>query len=88
MQFVHSREYMNAGDVVIVDSNYQANVLLLDDDNFNRYRSGQPFRHYGGHFTHFPVRITAPKDGHWNITIDLGGGSGDLRYSIRVAKAN
>lgn len=87
MQFIHSREYLNDGDVVVVESNYKANVLLTDDHNFSQYRSGRAYRYYGGHFSQFPARIVAPAAGHWNITIDLAGGSGNLRYSINIVRA-
>lgn len=86
MDFIHSREYLNAGDVVVVDSNYKANVLLTDDHNFAQYRAGREFRYHGGHYVRFPVRIVAPSNGHWNVTIDLGGGGGNLKYSIRVVR--
>jgi hypothetical protein len=87
MNFIHSRELLSAGDIVVVQCNYQANVLVTDDHNFQRYKSGSTFNYHGGNYKRFPVKIAVPTDGYWNVTIDLGGGSAQLRYSIRFVKA-
>lgn len=87
MNFLHSREYLEKGDVVVVDCSHQCNVMLTDDSNFQRYRSGSRFEYFGGHYTRLPAQITAPRSGHWNITIDLGGGSATIRHSIQIIRA-
>jgi hypothetical protein len=46
--FIHAREYLNEGDVVIVECSHQCNIILLDDSNFQNYRSGHSFKHFGG----------------------------------------
>ncbi|CAJ8563464.1 DUF1883 domain-containing protein [Burkholderia pseudomallei] len=86
MNFIHSRELLNEGDVVVVNCDYQCNVMLTTDSNFQRYRSGQRFEYFGGHYKRFPVRLRVPSTGHWNVTIDLGGGSANIRYSINFVK--
>ena len=86
MNFIHASEYLDEGDVVIVTSSHQCNVCVMDDSNFANYRSGRRFTYYGGHFTHFPVRIPVPSSGHWNVTLDLGGGSANIRYNIQYLK--
>ena len=86
MQFIHSREYLHDGDVVVVNSSHQCNVRLTDDNNFQKYRSGRQFEGYGGFYQRLPARIAVPRDGHWNITLDLGGGTANIRYSINVIK--
>jgi len=87
MTFLHSREHLNAGDIVEVDCSHQCNVLLTDDHNFRGYKAGGRFNYYGGHFKKLPARIAAPRTGYWNITIDLGGGSATIRHSIRIIRA-
>jgi len=87
MQFVHSREYLHQGDVVVIDCSHQSNVLLTDDSNFNKYRRRQKYSYFGGRATHFPTKITAPRTGYWNVTIDLGGGSANIRHSINIIRA-
>jgi hypothetical protein len=88
MQFIHSREYLNQGDVVEVSCSHQCNVMLTDDYNFNLYKSGKDFRGSGGFFKMLPARIGAPHTGYWNITLDLAGGSANIKHSIRIIKTD
>ena len=86
-QFIHGRENLNAGDVVEVNCDTQCNVMLLTDSAFSSYQSGGSYNYYGGHFKYFPARIAAPSSGYWNVIIDLGGGSANIKYSISVIRA-
>jgi len=81
---VHSRLFLKDGDVVEVDSDTQANVILLDDPNYSNYNAGRDYHYYGGFFTHFPARLVPPHSGYWNVVLDLGGGQATVRHSIRV----
>jgi hypothetical protein len=85
MGFLQSKEYLNAGDVVIVNSSHQCNIMLLDDSNFRIYQAGGRFTCYGGFYKMLPARIAVPSTGHWNIVLDLGGRNATIKYSIRVA---
>lgn len=84
--FIHAREYLHAGDVVIVSCSHQCNVRVMDDSNFSSFRSGGQHRYYGGFYERLPARIAVPHDGEWNTTIDLGGGNANIRYSINYIK--
>jgi hypothetical protein len=84
VDFIHAREYLADGQSVRVDCDHQCNVMLTDDGNFSSYRRGGSFQHYGGFYSRFPVVLTPPHAGHWNVTIDLGGGQANIRYSITV----
>lgn len=84
MQFIHSREFLNGNQCVRVDCDTQCNVMLTDDTNFSSYKSGRTYRYTGGFFTEFPAVLVPPYAGHWNISIDLGGKSANIRYSITV----
>lgn len=86
MNFVHAREYLHEGDIVIVNCSHQCNVRVMDDSNFSSYRSGGQHRHYGGFYRMLPARISVPHDGEWNTTIDLGGSGSSFRYSINYLK--
>lgn len=86
MQFLHSREYLNDGEVVIVNCSHQCNIMLMDDLNFQNYRSGRNFKYHGGFYRMLPARIAAPTTGFWNVVLDLGGGSANIKYSITVAR--
>jgi hypothetical protein len=87
MQFVHWREYLNSGDVVVVDCSHRCNVRLMSDSDFASYRSGGAHRYHGGHYDRLPARISAPSSGYWNVTLDLGGGSASIRHSMNILKA-
>lgn len=84
--FLHSREYLQKGDIALLDCDTQCNFMLMDDANFSSYRSGRRFSYHGGHFTHFPARIVAPHAGHWNAVVDLGGAGANIRYSLSFVK--
>jgi len=81
---LHQSLYLEAGDVVEVMSDTHANVQLMDDSAYSSYRSGRSFDYYGGFFRYFPARLRAPSSGYWNVVLDLGGGTGTVRHSIRV----
>jgi hypothetical protein len=84
--FIHAKEYLDDGDVVIVNCDHQCNVLVMDDINFSHYQNRGQFHYYGGWRTHFPTRIVVPHSGHWNTVIDLAGGRADIRYNISYLK--
>lgn len=86
MQYIHAREWLNAGSTVRVDCDHQCNVLVMDDHNYSLYRRGQSFRHLGGFFKRLPVKLGVPNGGHWNTVIDLGGGRANIRYAIDYFK--
>ncbi|PHM38195.1 hypothetical protein Xmau_03582 [Xenorhabdus mauleonii] len=87
MQFLHKRIHLNQGDVVKVDCSHQCNIMLLTDSDFHKYRNGGQFNYYGGFYKALPARISAPHSGYWNVTLDIGGGSANIRHSISVIPA-
>lgn len=89
MEFLHERKYLHRGDAVIVASSHQCNILLTDDSNFSNYKTGRAFTHEGGggFFEKLPARLIVPRDGNWNITLDLAGGTATIKHSITIVKA-
>ena len=85
--FIHAREYLSDGDVVVVECSHQCNVLVMDDMNFQNYRRGERYRYFGGFFNRLPARISVPGSGYWNTVIDLGGGRASIRYNMGYLKA-
>jgi hypothetical protein len=85
--FIHWRENLAAGDVVEVDCSHRCNVRLTTDAEFAKYKRGGAHQYYGGHFERLPARIAVPHSGVWNVTLDLGGGSANIRYGMRVIPA-
>lgn len=88
MDFIHSRDYFNQGDVVVLSCDTQCNFMLMDDSNFESYKHSQSRNYYGGFFEYFPAKIVVPHSGNWNVVIDLGGGRANIRYGLKVIKAH
>ncbi|HEY5041718.1 MAG TPA: DUF1883 domain-containing protein [Verrucomicrobiae bacterium] len=86
MNYLHSEFNLNAGDVVVIELDKQANVRLLDDSNFYRYKAGERHSYFGGLAKKSPIRLAAPNSGHWHLVVDLGGFAGTVRSSVRVER--
>ncbi len=84
MEYLHSAVQVNPGEVVLVELDHAANVKVMDDPNFARYRRGEAHRYFGGHATKSPVTIRPPRPGRWHVTVDLGGYRGTVRAGISV----
>ena len=82
----HLHYELNAGPENIVEFmlTHPANVQLLDPVNYADYCAGKTFHYYGGHSTFSPLRLQPPRQEHWHIAIDLGGGPGSVSASIRM----
>jgi len=76
--------HLKRGSTVVVTLSKQANVLLMDNSNYSRYSRGHRFHYLGGLMKKSPARIPVPRDGHWYVAIDLGGGSGRIRSAVSV----
>lgn len=55
-----------------------ADVFLVDSSNFQKYKMGNNFTYYGGHYTKTPVRITVSGAGRWYLIV-----RGCRRYEYR-----
>jgi hypothetical protein len=84
MNFLHSEFDLGLNDAVEVSLDKQANVRLLDGNNFQRYRNGQQHNFYGGLAKTSPVVVRPPHPGRWHVVVDLGGYAGTVKASFRV----
>jgi hypothetical protein len=84
LNFLHYDVTAGPNNVIQVTLDTQANVLLLDDINFQYYKQSAKFRYYGGLAKVSPFNIRPPHAGHWNVVIDLGGRAGTVHASVRV----
>lgn len=82
--FLHYEVDAGPNNVIRVILDKQANVRLLDSFNFQRYRSGEEHKYYGGLAKVSPVNLKPPHAGRWHIVIDLGGYGGTVRASVQV----
>lgn len=78
---------MKQGDCALVDCSHQCNVLIMTDTNFRNYKNGRRYRYYGGFYNRLPAQISVPNTDNWNIVLDLGGRSANIRHSIRIIAA-
>jgi hypothetical protein len=84
MNYLHQEFDAGPSDVIEVNLDHAANVLLLDPTNYNDYRNGRTYRYYGGHAKSSPFRISPPRAGHWHLIVDLGGNFGSVRASASL----
>ena len=61
-----------------------ANVLVMDDENFQNYRNGLPYRYYGGYYRRTPAIIKPAVYGDLNVVVNLGGYAGNLGAVVQV----
>lgn len=84
MEYLHQELDLQPDDMVAVILDNAANVMLLDPSNYLAYQERRSYRYHGGHATQTPFRIRAPHAGKWHVVVDLGGGPGIVRASVRV----
>ena len=84
MNFLQYEVEAGPNNTIQVTLDKQANVRLLDSINFQKYRSGQEHKYYGGLAKASPVNLKPPFKGHWYVVIDLGGFGGTVRASVQV----
>ncbi len=88
MQYLHQDlGIVGPDEVVEVTLDHPANVQLLDPANYELYQNHRPYRYHGGYITSSLYRIRPPSQGHWYLVVDLGGGPGTVRASVRVFAA-
>lgn len=81
MNFLQYEFDAGPNDVIQVNVDKQANVRLLDSNNFQKYRNGQQHTYHGGRATASPVNLRPPRQGHWYVVVDLEGYAGTVRAS-------
>jgi hypothetical protein len=87
MNYLRSEFDLEADDVVVVDLDGQANVLLMDRSNFDACQDRRSYRYYGGLAEKTPVRLVVPRTGHWHLVVDLGGYAGTVKAGVRIEKS-
>ena len=86
MNFLHYELTLDINDVVVVGLDRQANVRLLDETNYSRYKRGDQHTYHGGLAKTSPARVKAPRAGKWHLVVDLGGFPGTVRASVNVVR--
>lgn len=58
---------------VTVQLQNAADVYLVDSLNYQKYKSGQRYTYFGGHYTTTPVNISVNGSGRWYLIVNGGG---------------
>jgi len=83
---LHKAYHLREGDVIRVSLDRKANVLLLDDEDYEGYRKGLWHRYYGGEARGPAVELPVPRSDHWHVVIDLGGFAGKVQAGVEVVE--
>ncbi|MDB5231658.1 MAG: hypothetical protein JWN76_2463 [Chitinophagaceae bacterium] len=84
MEYLHYDLSLASGDIIIVNLDKQANVLLLDSSNYSNYKAGRRYQYFGGLAKVSRFRVAAPSAGQWHVVINLGGYPGIVKASVSV----
>lgn len=78
------REYFEAGHQLCITCSHQTNVLVMDDENYELFNKDEAHDWIGGFSAIFPVRITIPESGYWNVVLFIPDevSSDKFTYSI------
>ncbi len=57
---------------VEVHLKHSSDVFLLDSSNYSKFKSGQRFEYFGGHYTSTPVKISVRGAGRWYLIVNNG----------------
>lgn len=75
---------LKRGEVIKVTLARRANVRLINNSNFPKYKDGLRYQFIGGLVKRSPVRLKIPHSDHWHIAIDMQGLRGNTRASVQV----
>jgi len=84
MKFVQWAFHGGPDNVVQVELDHAANVILLDDSNFAAFRRGGRYSYVGGYYKQTPVRLVPPRETHWHVVVHLGGYAGHVNASMAL----
>jgi hypothetical protein len=79
VNFLHWSFRAQQGNIVEVTIDRAANVLLLSEAEYERFRRGMSYNYRGGNYTVSPVRIPVPYHSWWHIVVYPGPVSASMR---------
>ena len=84
IEHLHYEFRVNSNNVIEVNLDSEANVMLMDDTNYSKYCEDRRFSYIGGFVTGTPYRIRPPRFGRWHVVIDRGRHLGQVRAAVRI----
>jgi hypothetical protein len=84
VSYLHYEFDAGPDDVLEVKLEGPANVLLLDESNFQKYQAGERYQYADGGLAAKEItHLHPPSRGRWHVVIDLGGYLGAVRAAVR-----
>lgn len=83
MNYLHYEFDLGENDALKVTLDGRANVKMLDNNNYEKYKAGSAYRYIGGLAEEAPLVLSPPRPGHWHVVIDLGGFPGTVGAAVR-----
>ena len=86
MQFTHHdlKQQKRGTRIRVTLKGNAANVRLMDSSNLSAYKARRNHRYWGGFYKQSPIDLVIPSNGHWHVTVDLGGARGSVRSGIEI----
>jgi hypothetical protein len=84
MRILHWDIQAGPDNVVRVELDHAANVILLDDINFSAFRRGSRYHYFGGYYKQTPVQLVPPREGSWHVVVHLGCYAGRVNASMAL----
>ncbi|MDB0401990.1 DUF1883 domain-containing protein [Clostridioides difficile] len=84
MEYSYSKINLKKGDIVEVNLEKQANVILLDHINYVKFKNQKNYDYYGGFAKKNPCRMRVPNTGVWYLVVNQDGNSGIVNFSINT----
>ena len=85
MNLNHYQMRLNMWDDIVIKVNSPAKAILMDDENYIRYKKEQPFKYYGGSITDYTYRIQAPNTGSWHLIVEPESTIG-FKHNIQIIR--
>jgi hypothetical protein len=70
-------------DTLQVTVDRPANVLLLDEANYQKYCTDQAHSCFGGFAETSPVTLKPYRAGHWHVAVDAGRSGGQVKAAVK-----
>ena len=72
------------GDHLQVFLEQRANLILLDERGYARYRAGLDFDYLGGYARSSPAVLQIPFSARWHLILESAGDPGPVRAAVRL----
>lgn len=82
MQFLHFKLRAGPDNIIQVNLNRRANVRLMDELNYQKYRMKKSYSFSGGAYDPPRADLRPKLKGEWHIVVDLEGMGGEVRASV------